>query len=307
MLRGAIFIGARLLAPFLAQPVCADLFPQPVTLGGSLIYAQPVIALETNSEGGRVEFAARTHARPGLEATYGRFNLSVSAISAGSDGNWLTPKIPAPDWNDVRTRYHGDLWGAEAFHQNVRGFDRQSEASHHTAPESRSAMSLQSSGATVYRSIDPDSRVYRLSEGLDQTGANFDVFWTLGMSHLKLRDDTPLLEGLYAPDSKFENVYAVDVTSLALGAGYAISSNMDGLYFDQALFGGYGPQIRTWGGHSEAAWKLVRVNLRARLGVRNRWFDAGVGFENEAHAALAGSERLVLNALSAQVKVDVFL
>src|SRR5690606_32498733 len=82
---------------------------------------------------------------------------------------------------------------------------------------------------------------------------------------------------------------------------------LHGLYFDQSLFGGYGPQYRVWGERSDVTWNLAKVNLRVALGVRTRWFDAGVGVEDEAYASLAGSDRMVVHALAAQAHVKVFL
>jgi hypothetical protein len=299
-----------LAAAAFVPPVDVDaaVFPQPLTVGTAWIYSQPVIAFETNSDGGKVEFAAQTRARPGFDVTYGRFNVALSASAAGeSKGDWMTPGLPAGGLNDFRIRYHGSAWGFEGHHLFVRGFDRQSEAPGHTAPEYRPDMTLQSSGGTLYGSFDPDTRVFHLSEGLNETGGNFDVFWTLGASHSHVRDESALLSDLYAPDSRFLMVRDIEIASLAAGGGIAVSSNMAGMYFDQALFGGYGPQYRAWGDRTDVAWNLVRVNLRVRMGVRNRWFDAGVGFENEAHAALAGSERMVMHGMSAQAKVEVFL
>lgn len=302
------FSGIVVLAALDARPAHGEVFSQPLTVGTYMLYSQPVIALETRSEGGRVEFAAQTRARPGFEVNYGRFGVAMTASQGEAGGSWATPGIPAGGLNDFRIRYHGSAWGFEGQHLSARGFDRESDGRPGVRErENRPGMTLRTTTGTLYRAFDPDTRIYHLSEGIAERGGDLDAFLTVGASHSHVHDDASLLSGLEASESAFASVRDMEVASLAVGGGLAVSSNMAGLYFDHALFGGFGPQYRAWGGHSEVEWDLVRVNLRVRVGVRNRWFDAGVGFENEAHTAFAGPERMVVHAMAAQAKLEVFL
>lgn len=286
----------------------ADLLPQPLTVGTHMRYAQPMINFGLG-EAGHVEYSAPGEGRPGVEVSYGRFALSASGgFLADPAQNFARPGFPADDGaQDLRTRYHGELWGFEAHHLTVRGFDLAGRVGSSTLEEHRPDARLRAAGMTIYRSFDPASRVYRLSEGQMETGADVDVFLIAGVSHAGLRGDHALLPFRPATGSRFHDVDRVSVTSASVGGGFAITSNLLGIYFDQSLFGGYGPQYRTWGERSDVAWNLAKVNLRVGLGVRNRWFDAGVGVEDEAYASLAGSDRMVVHALAAQARVKVFL
>jgi hypothetical protein len=281
-------------------PACGEDF----RVGTHMAYSHVIVTLKTGTSLGQIEFAPRTNPRPGFELRAGHFGISLSAPV--TDGDLATPEFsPAEGLNDLRTHYHGNSWGVEAFHRHARGFYASSEFA--TAMVYHPDMTLRATGLTVYRSFDPDSRVYRLSEGLAATGGDVDFFLTMGASHTRLRDDMPLVDGRVAGASMFDELRRVDIASLAVGGGYAITSNLHGIYFDQALFAGYGPQYRVWGNRSDVAWDLVKVNIRAKLGVRSRWFDVGAGFENDAHAAMAGKESAVFHSLVAKAQVEVFL
>lgn len=285
----------------------ADLLPQPLSAGTHVRFAQPLITFGLGAAG-HVDYSAPGAGRPGLEASYGRFGLSASGsfLTDPLDHLW-TGRRQRGDAQDLRTRYHGSLWGFEAHHLTARGFDLEGMVNRWTVTGHRSDIRLRASGATLYRSFDPDSRVYRLSEGQTSTGGDVDVFLTAGVSHAGLHGDHALLPSMTMTESRFANAERITVTSVTAGGGFAITSNLHGIYFDQSLFGGYGPQYRTWGARSDVTWNLAKVNLRVALGVRNRWFDAGVGVEDEAYASLAGSDRMVVHALAAQAQVKVFL
>ncbi len=270
-------------------------------------YAQPMITFGLGADG-HVDYHAAGQGEPGVEVAYGRFGVSVSgSFLKDPADNLLKAGLQSDEGvQDLRTRYHGTAWGVEAHHVTAQGFDYDGRVFDRVRNGSRADVSMSATGLTVYRAFDPDSRVYRLSEGLSETGGNVDVFFTAGVSRAALRGDHELLPLMASPDSRFHEVNAISVTSATVGGGFAITSNMLGFYFDQSLFGGYGPQLRTWGDQSDVAWNLAKVNLRVALGIRNRWFDVGVGVEDEAYASLAGSDRMVVHALAAQAKVGVF-
>jgi hypothetical protein len=278
-------------------------------IGTHMAYSHPTIALETGTTLGRIEYAPQTRSRPGFEIRSGPYGVSFTAPVAG--GDWTNPEFSASEGlNDFRTHYHGGSWGVEAYHRHARGFYESYSPPAYSGPQGqvyRPGMTLRTSGVTAYKSLDPDSRVYRLSEGLTATGGNIDFFVMVGASHTRLRDDKALVEEDVKGFSRFDNLRRVEVASLAAGGGMAITSNLHGLYFDQALFAGYGPQYRVWGNRADMTWDLVKVNIRAKLGVRSRWFDIGAGFENDAHAAMAGNESAVFHTLVARAQLEVFL
>jgi len=278
------------------------------SIGTHMRYAQPLITFGLGAAG-HVDYSAPGVGRPGVEASYGRFGLSASGsfLTNPIDDLWRAGRRPRGDAQDIRTRYHGSLWGGEAHHLTARGFDLQGFVNGATVDGHRPDVRLRAIGAMLYRSFDPDSRVYRLSEGRTETGGNVDVFLTAGTSHANLYGEHALLPSMTVAGSRFANAERIAVTSVSVGGGFAITSNLHGVYFDQSLFGGYGPQYRVWGDRSDVTWNLAKVNLRVGLGIRNRWFDAGVGVEDEAYASLAGSDRMVIHALAAQAHVKVFL
>jgi hypothetical protein len=278
-------------------------------VGTHMAYSHSTVMLNTGTAFGQIEFAPRTNPRPGFELRSGPFGVSLTAPVAG--GDWASPEFSAAEGlTDFRTHYHGGVWGLEAYHRYARGFYESHSPPVYSGPRGevyRPDMTLRTSGFTAYRALDPDSRVYRLSEGLGASGFEMDFFTTLAASHTRLQDDKPLVEEDVRGFSVFDNLNSVEVASLAAGGGFAITTNLHGIYFDQALFAGYGPQYRAWGDRTNVTWNLVKVNIRAKLGMRSRWFDLGAGFENDAHAAMAGDESALFHSLVARAQLEVFL
>jgi hypothetical protein len=273
-------------------------------VGTSMGYSHALVTLRTVVPEGDLEFAPETRPRPGFEVNYGKFGFSLAAPLAG--GDWMRPEFSAAKgFSDFSSHYYGNAWGLEAYHHYTRGFYAQAGAA--SGRVFHPSMTMRASGITLYHALDPDSRVYHLNEGLVATGGNIDFFVALGASNTRVRDAIPLAEEYAYRESTFHDVRSMDVTSLSAGGGLAITSNLAGLYFDQALFAGYGPQFRVWDDRSDVAWNLVKVNLRAKLGIRSRWFDVGGGFENDAHAAMAGKERAMFHSLVAKAGVELFL
>lgn len=283
--------------------------PPRLTVATHIRAAQPRVTFGfTKGDGGKgnAEFIALGPAEPGVEVAYGRFAVSASgAFLTDPADHLLATGFRRGGVRDLRTRYHGSRWGVEAHHLAAQGF---SGAAH---PEDdaplRPDIGLRATGVTLYRTFDPDSRVYRLSEGLRETGGEADVFVTAGVSSARMAGTRALLPGLASPGSRFYDVKRVGVTSVQIGGGYLITSNMYGLYFDNALMGAYGPQYRTWGGRSGIDWNLAKVNVRVAMGVRSRWFDVGVGVEDDAYVSFEGSDRMVAHAVALQAKLAVFL
>ncbi len=310
--RAASGVGAALSAWLMVAPAMpAHAEPgqrPPLAVATHMRYAQPLITFGLGGAG-YVDYSAPGLGRPGVDVSYGRFGFSASGafLTDPLENLWRAGGRPRGDAQDIRTRYHGSQWGFEAHHLTAHGFDQEGYANRMPVQGHRSDVRLRAAGATLYRSFDPDSRVYRLSEGMRETGGEVDVFLTAGLSHASLHGDHPLLPSMTTPGSRFANAERINVTSAVVGGGFAITSNLHGIYFDQSLFGGYGPQYRVWGERSDVTWNLAKVNLRVGLGVRNRWFEAGVGVEDEAYASLAGSDRMVVHALAAQAQVKVFL
>src|SRR5690606_16759417 len=242
-------------------------------LGTHAGYSRPSVSLKTNTGAGTHEFAPRLASRPGLEVSYGGFGFSMTLPGAAGWDSWA-------DWaragsargeglNDFRTHWHGSTWGVEAHHRYARGLEVTSTAQaasssswSRAAPQVRDDASLRLTNLTVYRALDPDSRVYRMSEGRPRDGGDVDFFVMMAASQARLRGERDLIAGAGENVSRFAGARAVEVTSLAVGAGYAISGNLHGLYIDQSLFAGYGPQFRAWGDHRDAAWNLAKVNVR---------------------------------------------
>jgi len=273
-------------------------------LASQYAYSHPTFVLETGTGAGQVEFSPRLSAQPGFEANYKGFGFAASlplpdhAFSGAENGE---------GWNDFRIHWHGDRWGVEAYHRDANGFEAMPELPVGGPVSLRPDVSLRLSDVTVYHALDPDSKVYRLSEGLDATGGEADFFLMFSASNARLRGDAPFVPGLSGTDSRFADVKAIDVSALGVGGGYSLSGNLAGLYIEQALFAGYGPQYRVFGDEADWAWNLVKVNVRFRMGLRTRWFDAGAGFENDAQAVFAGDDRLLAHALVARAGVEVFL
>jgi hypothetical protein len=284
----------------------AQRISQSLSLGTHLRFAQPMVTFGLGGVG-HVDFNAAGAGEPGVEAAYGRYGVSVSGafLKDPADNLWNTGLGAGQGVRDIRTRYHGSEWGVEAHYVSANGFHWDGRVYDQSVNGYRPDVVMNATGVTLYRAFDPDSRVYRLSEGLSETGGNVDVFFTAGASRASLRGDHALLPLMASPDSRFYEIHNASVTSASIGGGFAITSNLHGLYFDQSLFGGYGPQVRTWGDRSDVTWNLAKVNLRVGLGLRTRWFDVGVGVEDEAYASLAGADRMVVHALAAQAKVGV--
>lgn len=281
-----------------------------VSMTTHLRYAHPSVNLRVGGEGGaNADYKILGEGRPGVEATYGGFGVSASGdfLRNPTDNLFRGSLLPQGGTQDFRARYYAASWGVETHHLTAKGAiqsgDRDTRSVAHQYPD----IHLRAAGLTVYRSFDPESRVYRLSEGLSESGGHVGVFLTAGVSHASVEGDDVLLPGVSDRDSRFYRVTRASVTSASVGGGYAINSNMLGLYFDQSLFAAYGPQYRTWGERSDVAFNLAKMNLRVALGIRNRWFDVGVGVENEAYASWASSDRMVVSALAMQAKMSVFL
>jgi hypothetical protein len=275
---------------------------QDFKVGTQLVYSHPSVTLDPRV-GNTVQFAPRTEARPGVEMRYRNYGFSFStSLSEATDG---VPEFIAGGFADFRTYFHGQAWGVEAYHRRVRGFYAQVEDSG-GAEVPHPSMTLRANSVTLYRAMDSQSRVYRLSEGLVTPGMEPDFMWTFALSQNRLRDVVPFLTGTGISGSRFDDLRDMNLYSASMGAGFSISTNAGGLYFDPALFAGFGMQYREWDGRSETAWNLVKVNLRMRLGYRSRWFDVGAGFENDAHAALADEETAIFNALVARAIAQVY-
>jgi hypothetical protein len=299
-LRALIPLAGSLLAAF---PAMAE----DLRIGSQYSYSHPTFVLETGAESGRVEFAPRVSAQPGFEANYRGFGFATSLPLPDFSGHAFSGEGNGQGLNDFRAHWHGDDWGVEAYHRYANNFEAMPELPAGGPVTPRPDVTLRLTDVTVYRSLDPDSKVYRLSEGLDATGGEADFFLMLSASNARLRGDAPFVPGLAATDSRFAGVKAIDVSALGVGGGYSLSGNLAGLYIEQALFAGYGPQYRVFGDEADWAWNLVKVNVRFRMGLRTRWFDAGAGFENDAQAVFAGDDRLLAHALVARAGLEVFL
>ena len=269
-----------------------------------MVYSNPMVEFKT-SQGTNVTLAPHTHARPGFEVRYLNYGVSFSSTFAeASDG---PPRFLSGGLTDIQTFYHGDAWGFEGYHRYARGFYSQTDVV--GAPEfSHPGMTLQSTSATLYRAMGEEFRVYRLSEGLATTGVEPDAMLTFALSQNHLRDNEAFMRGSGVSGSRFDAVQDLNIYSASVGAGLALSTNAGGLYFDPALFAGVGMQYREWDGHPETTWNLVKVNLRMRMGYRTRWFNAGAGFENDAHVAIAAeNESVTFNALVARALLQIYL
>src|SRR5690606_4140543 len=279
--------GRRLCALLLACAVWATpraeaevLRASSFSIGTHMRYAQPLITFGLGAAG-HVDYSAPGVGRPGVEVSYGRFGLSTSGsfLTDPLDRLWRAGRSPRGDAQDVRTRYHGTHWGVEAHHLTARGFEVAGVVNQQSVAGYRPDVRLRATGAAISRPFDPAAHVYRLSERQLETGGDVDVLLTAGVSHAGLQGEHPLPTAMAATDSRFAHAERIAVSSATVGGGFAITSNLHGLYFDQSLFGGYGPQYRVWGERSDVTWNLAKVNLRVALGVRTRWFDAGVGVE----------------------------
>jgi hypothetical protein len=52
----------------------------------------------------------------------------------------------------------------------------------------------------------------------------------------------------------------------------------------------------------------LKVNMRMRLGYRSRWFDMGVGFENDAHVIVGeGDADAIFSSFVARAQLQVYL
>ncbi|MCD6024988.1 MAG: hypothetical protein K0Q91_1904 [Fibrobacteria bacterium] len=290
-----------LALPFLCLAALGAPRAEGFKVGTQLVLSQPIVALETY--GPTVEFAPRAEVRPGVEVRYRNYGFSFSVpLPDDADG---APRFASGGLSDARTFYHGEAWGFEGYHRYARGFHARAGAD--SAEISHPDMNLRSTSLTVYRAAGRDSRVYRLSDGLSTPGMEPDLILAFGFSQNRLRDEVSFLQGTGITGSRFNGMRDLSVYSASAGMGLALSTNFSGLYFDPALFVGFGMQHREWGGDSETLWNLVKVNLRMRLGYRTRWFDAGAGFENDAHAALAGEESAVFSAVLARAQIQVYL
>lgn len=267
--------------------------------GTHMGYSRLSMTLDIEAPRGGGEYGPRTVARPGVSLRYGGFGVDFVPPRAGT--SWMEPGEFAAELSDFRTHWHAARWGVEVHHRRASGVESIDTPRDH--PVDPDGMTLRSSGATLYFTIDPDSRVYRLSEGLERPGGDINVFVTLAVSHAGLRADTPLVN---RPGSPFDGMRRFDATGAAAGAGYALNSHVHGWYLDHALFAGYGPQWRVIDGRASVA-SLVTVNLRARTGVRGRYFDTGVGFDNAAHVSREGREGVTIHALTARAYLEVFL
>lgn len=270
--------------------------------GAQIVYSRPSVSFQTNDR--TVEFGPDVEARPGIEVRYRNYGFS---FSTSLDDATSAPRFVSGGWSDFRTFYYGDAWGFEAYHREVSGFSAQGGGADSGRQIAHPGMSLTSTSGTVFRTLNRESKVYRLSDGLSTPGVEPDLLMMFGLSQNHLRDDVPFLQGTGVHDSRFDGLDNLDLYSASAGAGLALSINANGVYFDPALFAGFGMQYRQWNGKSEASFNLVKVNFRMRLGYRCRWFDLGAGFENDAHATFTGDETAVFNALVARGQLTVFL
>ena len=270
--------------------------PRGFHAGATLGYSRLSLMLQASGAGG--EFVPRTAARPGFDVRYGPFGVAFTLPEDA--GSW--PQPSSGGLQDMRAHYHGRTFGVEAHHRAMDGFSVYDGARGRFSEYSD--MRLQSTGATLYFTVDPEARAYRLAEGRAMPGGGVDVFLTLAASHAGLRTDEPLVR---KNGSRFDGLQRMDAVTAAFGAGYAITSNLHGLYIDQALFAGYGPQWTSVDGRDELNLNIVKFNLRARIGVRSRYFDVGAGFENDAHAVVVGRERATFHTLVARAQAELFL
>ena len=268
-----------------------------------MVYSHPSVAMETF--GPTIEFAPHSSPRPGAEIRYRNYGLSFSSSLA--DASLGAPKFVQSGLTDARTFFYGDAWGVEGYHRYARGFYAQSGTDSNSTQISHPDMTLRSTSLTVYRAVGRETHVYRMADGLATSGAEPDFLLTFALSQNHLRDEIPFLQDVNVSGSRFDGLQNLNIYSASVGGGLALSINANGVYFDPALFVGVGMQYREWDGRGETTFNLVKANLRMRLGYRTRWFDAGAGFENDAHAALAGEESAVFSSLLARAQIQVYL
>jgi hypothetical protein len=268
-----------------------------------LVYSRPSVAFQTQSghqtPASLGSLVPNAQVRPGLEVRYRHYGVSVS--TSLQDATYGMPRFFQGGLTDARTFYYGDAWGFEAYHRYARGFNTGDGRDDH--PD----MTLRSTSATIYRAAGQDFHVYRMADGITESGVEPDLLFTFGLSQTHLHDAEDFVVGTSTWGTRLEGLNDFKVYSGSLGAGLSLSSSAGGVYFDPALFVGFGVQYREWNGHPETTLNLVKVNLRMRLGYRNEGFDLGAGFENDAHTAMSGDESVLINAFLARVQIQVYL
>lgn len=297
-------VKSLLLFPLLWLAALQEGWGEDLKIATQVLYSRPSVSFQTHPGSGGPQnittLAPDAEARPGVEIRYRNYGLSFS--SSFSDASNGPPRVLAGGLTDVRTFYYGDAWGFEGYNRSAHGFrSEDGEVSHPN-------MSLRSTSATLYRAAGYDSHVYRMADGMAETGVEPDLMFVFNLSQNRLRDDMNFLQGSGMWDSRFSGVRDLNLYSASAGLGLAVSSNAGGVYFDPALFLGFGAQYREWDGHPQTAFNLAKINLRMRLGYRSRWFDLGGGFENDAQLIMAeGNEDAIFSSLVARAQLQVYL
>jgi hypothetical protein len=277
-------------------------------IGTQMVYSRPSVTFDTRSDARDprdvISLAPDARVRPGVEVRYRNYGFSFSSSLAEASAG--APRLVSGGLTDARTFYYGDAWGFEGYHRYARGFHSESDK-HGVSEVYHPDMTLRSTSLTLYRALDDDFHVYRLSDGLPESGVEPDLMLVFNVSQNRLHDGMAFMYGSGVGGSRFEGLQDLNLYGASAGMGLVLSSNAGGVYFDPALFLGYGVQYREWNGRPETTFNLLKVNLRMRLGYRNRWFDAGGGFENDGNAAFVGKESVTFNALVARAQIQLYL
>jgi hypothetical protein len=270
--------------------------------GAYLQLTQPTVLITRGGEYDEgIGYEANNWILPGLELRYKRFGFStvpplMGRTSADADR-------PPTRLFDLNGRYHGRYWGVESRYGFVRGFSASGKGT--DEPIDRPSMYLHTGRVNVYKTIDQSSRVYRMSEGIGETGVQPNVYWVYGLSRQLLRADKPFLDTLsWGDTTRFYHMRALSVWGGTVGVSAVVNTRLFGAYCDPGITIAYGLQRRTGNVRVEQFSQQVNAGLRLKAGYAWGRFDAGVTAENEVSTMDLIEESMLFKSLVVRVRLD---
>jgi hypothetical protein len=246
----------------------------------------PAIAFKTTGKyTSGPEYAANNDMVGGLTVRYKEYSASVGSPLFGTSR--FDPARPPTRFFDLKLAWLDDHWGVEGYAQYFRGF-YVTPAKSETVLMDNPGAALRSANINVYRGIGSRSQVYRLRDGLTETGLDVNFYGVFGVSRQSLRSPIPFLDSSSGGEgTAFESMTRFSYTGATAGPGLAVNLNLGGFFIDPTLMMAFGVQSYQANGARESnEWGgLTKVNLGLRTGYETDSWILGMSADGDGNGA----------------------
>ena len=241
----------------------------------------------------------------GFSIRYKQFGISTGSPWMGTSR--LDAERPATRFFDLRLQWLGERWGFESYGQYFRGFYATSDVGDTVYLDNPGAR-LRSFNFNVYRAAGEGSRVWRMRDGLRNTGFAANAYLMAGVSRQSLQSPVPLLDTLGGGEgTPFERMHRFAYTGLNAGVGMTLNTNLWGVYFDPTLFVGGGVRLAESDVPVSRIGGMMKVHLKLQTGYEMDRLNVGLSVSNDFNVAgIEGDHDLGFHSIVARIFITTY-